>query len=355
VRGLRDRQVPLPVIAYVSLLALTFTAVDRHPSLTLSKAGFALASLATGWLASQVRWRRDELAPTLLLLAYLPVISVLIGVVLAAAGIHPLHMAEYTGVQRLQGASIPAYFGFLAAAGVAGGTALVLLAPAGPTATRRQAPWAALAILLGIACAGLSGTRGALIATIVIAAPAAVRLVRTARRGARTRRALLLGLLAVAGLMAVLPTLVERTKTSSTNDDLDTSGRAEAWSFYLDSMDGAVVGGRGIGAGPVIGEESYGLLRGDFRGTHNEYVRLFVEAGWVGVVLVVGAIAVHLAAHLARTPSRAKAGFIALTVTFAAYSIVDNTVSTFHFFLPFGLLVGIYSSPAARWDGTARW
>ena len=126
-RGLRDRVVPLPVLAYLALLGLTFTGVDRHPGLTVSKAGFALTSLAIGWLATQIRWRRSEAETTLLVIAFLPVLSVALGVVLEAAGIHPLQMAEYTGVQRLQGATIPAYFGFLAAAGSAGATALLLL------------------------------------------------------------------------------------------------------------------------------------------------------------------------------------------------------------------------------------
>ena len=307
-RGLRDRVVPLPVLAYLALLGLTFTGVDRHPGLTFAKAGFALTSLAIGWLATQIRWRRSEAETTLLVIAFLPVLSVVLGGVLDAAGIHPLHMAEYTGVQRLQGASIPAYFGFLAAAGSAGATALLLLPGASPTGNRRRVGWAVLAIVASVVCAGLSSTRGALIATVVIASPVAVRLVRMARREARARRAFVIGALALAGLVAVLPTLIERTKTSSTNDDLDTSGRAEAWTFYVDAMDGAVLAGKGIGAGPVIGEASFGLLRGDFRGTHNEYVRLFVEGGWVGVVLVVGAAAVHLRSHVRRTPPYARAG-----------------------------------------------
>ena len=344
-RGLRGRTIPLPVVAYLVLLALTFTGVDRLPGLTMAKAGFAVAAFTVGWVASQVRWRRSELDTTLLVMAYLPALSVVTGAALDAAGVHPLQMAEYTGVQRLQGASIPAYFGFLCAAGAGGATAL-LLRPSG--SARHLRPWALLALGLSIVCAGLSGTRGALIATVVVASPALVRMVRSARRRhVRLRRALLIGLLAVIGTAAVLPTLIERTKTSSTNDDLDTSGRAEAWTFYLDAMNGATLAGRGIGAGPVIGEEGFGLLRGDFRGTHNEYVRLFVESGWLGVVLVVGAVTLHLRAHLAATPAHAKAGLVALIVTFVAYSVVDNTVSTFHFFLPFGLLVGIYSSPAA--------
>jgi preprotein translocase subunit SecF len=82
-------------------------------------------------------------------------------------------------------------------------------------------------------------------------------------------------------------------------------------------------------------------------------VRLFVEGGWLGLVLVVGAVAVHLGSHLRRTPRHVRAGAITLVVVFAAYSAVDNTISNFHFFLPFGLLVGIYSMAPDTVRGTS--
>lgn len=345
-RGLRSRLVPAPVIAYGLLLVLTYTVVDRQDGLTPTKSAFALATLTVGWLASQLRWRRPEARAVLLLLTALPVLSVGTGMLLAAAGVHPLHMAEYTGVDRLQGATIPAYLGFLAVAGSAAGTALLLLRRAAGGARRRDVPWVSVGILASIVIAGLSGTRGALIASVVVASPVPLRMVRRARRGSRLVRICALAVAATIGVIGITPMLVERTKTDERTGALDTSGRAEAWSFYLDQTSDDRELGRGLGAGPVIGEAGYGVLRGDFRGTHNEYVRLYVEGGWVGSALVIGAIALHLRHHLARTPSDVRAGAAALVVAFAAYSIVDNTVSTFQFFLPFGLLVGIYSARA---------
>ena len=350
-RGLRDRLVPLPLVAYGGLFVLTFTVADRHPGLTPSKAVFALATLTIGWLASQVRWRRNEVRPVLVMLAALPTASVAAGFALAAAGVRPLAMQEYTGVDRLQGATIPAYLGFLGVAGAAAGTALLLLPRDAGGATRRQRPWAALAILASIVCVAWSGTRGALIAAVVVTAPAAWRSVwggQRAPRAGRTARAALLVVALVVSGFAVTPMLVERTRTDESSSALDTSGRAEAWTFYLREVSEEPELGRGLGAGPVIGEEGFGRLRGDFRGTHNEYVRLFVEGGWLGLVLVVGAVAVHLGSHLRRTPGHVRAGAITLVLVFAAYSAVDNTISNFHFFLPFGLLVGIYSMAPAR-------
>jgi teichuronic acid biosynthesis protein TuaE len=345
-RGMRDRVVPLPLVAYGALFVLTFTVASRHPGLTPSKAVFALATLTIGWLATQVRWRRNEVRPVLFMLAALPAVSVAAGLALAAAGVRPLSMQEYTGVHRLQGATIPAYLGFLGVAGAAAGTALLLLPRDAGGATRRQRPFAVLAILAGVASVASSGTRGALFAALAVAAPVAWRAGwgghGAAGAGRTVRAAVLVVALTVAGI-AVTPMLVERTRTDETSSALDTSGRAEAWTFYLREAAGAPELGRGLGAGPVIGEEGFGRLRGDFRGTHNEYVRLFVEGGWLGLVLVVGAVAVHLGSHLRRTPRHVRAGAIALVVVFAAYSAVDNTISNFHFFLPFGLLIGIYS------------
>jgi teichuronic acid biosynthesis protein TuaE len=349
-RGLRDRVVPLPLVAYGGLFVLTFTVASRHPGLTPSKAVFALATLTIGWLATQVRWRRNEVRPVLFMLAALPVTSVVAGLALGAARVRPLTMQEYTGVDRLQGATIPAYLGFLGTAGAAAATALLLLPRDAGGATRRQRPWAAFAIVAGVACVALSGTRGALIAVLVVVAPAAWRSVHGghgSRRAGRTVRATVLVAALVAAGFAVTPMLIERTRTDETSSALDTSGRAEAWTFYLREVSEAPELGRGLGAGPVIGEEGFGRLRGDFRGTHNEYVRLFVEGGWLGLVLVVGAVAVHLGSHLRRTPRHVRSGAITLVVVFAAYSAVDNTISNFHFFLPFGLLVGIYSMAPA--------
>lgn len=343
-RGLRGRLLPAPIVAYGLLLVLTFTVVDRQPGLTPTKSVFALATLTVGWLASQLRWRRPEIRAVLLLVTAMPVVSVVVGMGLAALGLHPLHMAEYTGVDRLQGATIPAYLGFLATAGSAAGTALLLLHRSAGGATRRDEPWVSAGIVASIVIAGLSGTRGALIACVVVASPVPLRIVRRARRGSRAVRIGALAAAAAIGIVGITPMLVERTKTDDSTDALDTSGRAEAWSFYLDQADEDRELGRGLGAGPVIGEAGYGILRGDFRGTHNEYVRLYVEGGWLGLVLVVGSIALHLRHHLARTPPEVRAGVAALVLAFAAYSIVDNTVSTFQFFLPFGLLIGMYSA-----------
>jgi teichuronic acid biosynthesis protein TuaE len=340
-RGLRKRVLPMPILAYALLFLLTYSLAGREAGLSVDKSVFALATLSLGWMAGQVRWRRREIVPVLVVIALTPILCVVAGYLLQVGGVREAVFHEYTGVDRLQGASIPAYLGFLAAGGAAASVALTHVG------ARRLG--IALAVA-GLAIGVLTGTRGAILACALIVVPIVSMFVRGHGRGGPgvvVRASLVVAVVAL-GASLFAPVVLARTFTSEADGGVDGSGRAEAWDYYLESTSGSRGFGRGLGAAPVLGEKGNEHLRGDFRGAHSEYVRLYVEGGIVGLTLVVVAVVLHLRMHYRATPRRLRPSFLALALAFAAYSAVDNTVSSFHLFVPFGIVIGIYSWVGAR-------
>jgi teichuronic acid biosynthesis protein TuaE len=337
-RGLRDRRIPHPVIAYTAVFVFTFTLAHRDLNLDTQKAIFAFVTYNVGWMAASTRWTRAEATKLATAIALVAPLSVVEGALLQVAGQTTLVIPEYTGVHRLQGATIPAFLALLGAASAAGAVVLVHLG-----LHRRGYVLAAANVVI----VALSGTRGGLIATILLLSPLAWRFVR--RPGSRMTTPLLRALVGVSVLIAAAvayaPVVIARTfnSTATPGGGINTSGRNSAWSYFLQRASASRIFGLGLGSGPLLaGEATIQRLQGDFQAQHNEYLHLYVEGGVVGFVLVLGAIVLFLSVIWRGVPDRCRPDVAALFAAFAFYSFVDNTVTTYLFFLPFGLVLSLY-------------
>ena len=333
-RGFRDHAPPPTVAAYAVVLVFTFTLAARPAGLSPDKSIFALLTLNIGWLASQIRWRFAERITILKVVAAVPLVSVVLGFVLSAAGLHLVHSVDYTGVPRLHGAGIAAY---LALAATGGAAAAVLLYRLG----RKRAGISF--VLTNLVIVALTATRGGVMATLILLVPFGLTIVLS---GGPTANQLALRIFAgmcVAFVVVAffLPPLVARSFHAG-QEGFESSGRTEAWSYFLDETKGRAAFGRGLGSAVLLAEATD--LPGDFRGVHNDVLRVFVECGFVGGLIVVFAVARTLQAVYKQTASALRADVLALFVAFLFYSFVDNTLSTFQFFLPLGLVLSVYSS-----------
>ncbi|MEY2463580.1 MAG: hypothetical protein QOH64_1718 [Acidimicrobiaceae bacterium] len=333
-RGLRDRVVPLPLLAYGVTFLVSYTLAGRLTGLNLGKSAFALVVLSIGWAAAHIRWKPSEQVPMLTCICALPLLSVVLGLVLQLGGLHQLFGGEYTGVTRLRGASIPSYVAFMATVAIA---AALLLHRLG---YRRGI---AFIIPAGLILA-LTGTRGGFIATTVILLPWGLSVAFGGRPAGPVLVLRLLGVLVVTGavLAIAVPPLVERTVNDPSGQTVDASGRLEAWQYFYQKAKTSPEFGLGLGAAPLVTKDAP-KLRADFTAAHNEYLRLYVEGGVLGFVLTVGGIIVLLQQVHRRLVQPFRRDFTALCIGFALYSITDNT-SYFAFFIPFGIIVGLYAT-----------
>jgi O-antigen ligase len=148
---------------------------------------------------------------------------------------------------------------------------------------------------LGIA---LTGTRTALIATL----PAVVFAVASLARLSTGKR-LLIGVVAVAGVLAIVPlipqTSVDRFLTTGTEISTgNLSGRGHIWKMGLQTYTQHPV--LGVGAGAFKAAVGIGKV------AHNTFISILVELGIAGIALFLGIVGVALIQALRHPPWGAR-------------------------------------------------
>src|SRR6185312_2947936 len=109
-----------------------------------------------------------------------------------------------------------------------------------------------------------------------------------------------------------------------------TSGRAEAWhEFYVIAKQSPLFG-HGLGAGPITKIREKGFLA-----QHNEYLRLFLEGGYVGGGLVLLAIVIVIGTCIRLAPRRIRLDLLGLAIGFAILAYTDNTLTSVNLQVPF--------------------
>jgi O-antigen ligase len=335
-----DRRRCAPLLAYAALVLLTESLATPLAGLSVGQTASSLATLALAWLVFAIRWdpRRDM--RLLKALAWVPALSVLLGAALSARGVLTLFRASPA---RLQGATLAATLGALAVAGVLACVVLYRIE------RWRHARWLAVA---NVAILGASLSRGAVLALAVVSVPTLVRFWRdhAAQRGARVLANVAVAVaMAVTGAVVIGSGLIARNEQASDyvagrglSHELG-SGRFEAWSVAFEQAKANILFGRGLGAGPIVGQTP-GSPQG-FTAQHNEYLRMLLEGGIVGGLIVLVSIAWTLADTVGRAPPRVRADLWAGAAALAVFSTTENTLTTPAISLAFLLVFAIGAAP----------
>jgi O-antigen ligase len=319
----------------------------------------SFVTLTVGWTALSVRWRWDADVRSLKVLAGLPVTCVLLGVALQAEGLHQFWTTA-TGFDtstRLAGASIPAQLAL---------TSFVACITASICYRVTRWRWAPVLVVANAAILGLTISRGAAIALAIAMLYPALRFALSRGPAFRMPQWLRISALAVAViivLVVVLPAFLSRDTGGyyipgvGTQRDT-TSGRSKAWAQFFAIGKQSPLFGHGLGAGPITKVQEQGFLA-----QHNEYLRLFLEGGYVGGGLVLLAIVVVVATCIARSPPAIRFDLLSLVAGFAFLSYTDNTLTSVSLSIPFCLVLGICASwsstrprphvPPGPWQGQA--
>jgi teichuronic acid biosynthesis protein TuaE len=337
-RGL-DRRKCAPLCAYVFVTVSSEVLGTALPGLTVSQTAASLATLSLGWLVFAMNWdwRRDQ--RLLKVLAWVPIMSVAVAAALQADGI--LAVFRHTTPPRLEGATIAAWLATLSLCAVM--ACLVLY-------RRQQWRWAKWLGLADAAILGATLTRGAVLALGIVMLPTIVRFVRrqlAARGSAGVVKLAVAAVAALAAAAALVPGLQERNEHASVlvgghGAHEIASGRFEAWTFAYDQAKVNLAFGRGVGAGPLVGRIP-GSPAG-FIAQHNEYVRMLLEVGILGAVILLLSMFTTIRSVIRRAPVEIRADLTAAGIAFAIYSITENTLSATPLAVAFLLVLGIASS-----------
>jgi O-antigen ligase len=118
-----------------------------------------------------------------------------------------------------------------------------------------------------------------------------------------------------------------------------TSGRKDAWKEIYAIAEQSPLFGHGLGAGPITKIAEKGFLA-----QHNEYLRLFLEGGYVGGGLVLLAIVLVVGMCIARAPPFIRLDLAGVAFAWAGLSYYDNTLTSINLTVPLCLVLGIVAS-----------
>ncbi|MGI6227388.1 MAG: O-antigen ligase family protein, partial [Peptococcales bacterium] len=331
--GLRKRN-NIIIIAYLIIFCFTFTFSTRHPNLNLLQIIKTFLGITLSWTLLNLHWDKKLISKSLLSIIWLPSISIGVGIILHLLEIRSAFDIEYTGALRLQGANIAPHLAMLAFIGFA-----VAICEYLRTKNRFSFAMGIINFVIII----FTGTRGAMLATIFLIMTffySQVRKVLTFNKSGLFSMVLFM-VITIGIVVIYFPHIEKRMAGTVFESNFNTSGRIEAWRYFIGEGSENILFGRGLGAGTVANQ---GEVRGGFRVPHNEYIRMYVEGGVIGTLLLLsGFFSVFKEIFRTIVPEE-RLCFLALILGFALYSFTDNTLSTTQFSIPFAWYLAVLSS-----------
>jgi len=326
--GLRRGITPWPLLAVLYLAAQSALLADLDPRLTPQVMALSALDLALPWTLVHLVVAPGSRARYALLMALLATLCVALGVVLHLAGVHALYFGSATRGLRLHGANNAGWLACLAFAGFA-----IALHEA---LQRRHRGLAALAAG-NFALAMLTGGRMGVAACLVLAAGYAGFAGLPARRRIGRPANLALALGGGLGLLLLGAWMIHGLRAEQIEEVFSLSGRDTIWSRYLDQFLDSPLFGRGLGAGS-LGVNYFQL-------PHNEYLRLLVEGGVVGLLVYGGAVVLWARRVLALIAPGERPFVRALFLALAVYALTDNIFTMVPALVPFLYLALLLGEP----------
>jgi|GEM_PF-970772 len=272
-----------PGIAF-ALMFVIGLAHGLWPGLTTDDSLRTLIGSAAPFAFSFSRLSRRWCASIIQATMWIPTLIIVFGCLLAAAHLRPLLAADEGGSVRLAGSTHPAFLAVYAMTGAY--AALVELYRTGRTRYLMIFGLNALILLA-------TGSRSPLACEVMTAGVAFVAL--RSRSFTLRKRVLpmLLGLFALPVLLALSATTDSlRLLTMLSGHATNLSGRDVIWPFFEAAWDQSPWFGWGVGTGKEVVDPN--SMTAKLLGTtaaHNEYLRIGVEGGYVGLGLLAGFMA----------------------------------------------------------------
>jgi O-antigen ligase len=311
--------------AMVGMYVISVLFSSRWPGLTQPQMLKTLVALLMPFLIFQIKIKRTWIEPILLVIACLPILSVLLGYVAQLSGMRDIlrrpweiMSQDYAGAYRLGGITISAYLAFHAFAAF-----FVSLYQAIIFKRKFYYFLSAIAFVILV----LTGTRTPIVCSILFAGFAFLFASPRDLQGSSKFVLFVVGATLIGALMAVYgDNLLVRFLPGYKESVINTSGRAAAWTYLLTAFQVNPIFGRGVGTSAIILADDAAFSQ-TIAAAHNEFLRLLVDAGIVGLFIYVSAFVAFFVRE-ARAFDRGQAILLwGVLLSFAAYSFTDNTIS----------------------------
>ncbi len=305
-----------PAYAYVAIAAFG-AATGLHPDLSSADSLRSLIGSAAPLLFGFSRLSRAWAEAILRLCRLIPVLTVVAGGTLFAAGLRPIFVDS--GGWRLAALGHPAFLGGFCLTAIYAGLAAWLR-----TGRMQEILLLSLNFLL-LAATGARAPMmyGALVAlgTLLFAASPIVP--------AHSRRLLLLAVLCLLPVILLAAGALPEIRLFNvlSHETTNLSGRDLLWPEFEHAADAAPWFGWGIGAGNIILPPDGAVAR--LIGTwaaHNEYLRMRVEGGYVGLALLLACFILWAWRNILPLPYGERVLMRLVFAAFACHAYTDNVL-----------------------------
>ncbi|MBV9656336.1 MAG: O-antigen ligase family protein [Acetobacteraceae bacterium] len=285
-----------------------------HPQLepiaSLRSLAGSVAPFVFSFVRTPVRWS----SAVIRCVRWLPCILVAAGAALAVAGVHPAFV-DQSGF-RLQATGIPAFLGGFAEIAI---FACLLEA----MRNGRASDLWLLGVNIGVLV--LAGARMPMAVTSAVALAMLLFLPSPAVRVGHRLPIILGAAIVVPIAIAAAGELSDIRLFHVLSDVGSMSGRDLLWPLFLQAWEEQPLLGHGLGAAKVIVSPDSAVAH--LTGTtapHNEYLRIGVEGGVVGLALLVACLVAWTVAHTSRMPALDRRALRLVMIGLAVHAATDN-------------------------------
>jgi len=327
-----------PAWAFLAMAALGL-ALGIHPDLNRADHLRSVIGSLAPFAFCFCRIPRDRALVLLTVIRWCPIIAVALGASLTLAGLRPLFVEG--GGARLAGLGHPA---FLAGVTMVGVYACLIATYRRDHTPDRWLLGANLLILLATgARAPVACTAAVVVLTLLCVPSASV----PAHRRVFTILAMVCAIPILVALAGDLSDI--RLLHLLTTDAAHLSGRERLWPLFEAAADGAPWFGWGIGAGNIVvppGSAVAKLLK--TWAAHNEYLRIRVDGGWIGLGLLIASFIAWVTIRTARLPPADRWIMRLVFLAFAAHAVTDNVLISTPACVLFTFAAAVFASGEQR-------
>lgn len=278
----------------------------------------AVISTVLGFLIICVNWPTDDKEEILKRISFIPICSIIIGIIIIPLNIVPFF--SRAGNVGLGGASMATNLSFFCISAIMAALSVYKI---NSNVKYRLLAYINFLILL------LTLTRGGILAGFIMIFPDIIKwLKETPKSFNKFIITLLIIGISIVPVMHIAELLLER---SFTNGEFNSSGRFEAWSYMIDIVDNKYIG-NGFG---FLKTATGGTLDRGFNAAHNEYIRIYLETGYIGLILHTILFGISFKTILAEQKIFTKKTIYFFILAFLVYSFTDNTITNYRFWIPF--------------------
>lgn len=323
------------LVLVIVLATLVSAAGTQYPDFGFDRYFRGLVSLVTPFLLLCAEPTRRDSERLTLILAFAPLAVMLTGALYQIGGIHPLWYTDFLTATRLQGSLSPAGLGSVCYVGT---IAAVLRAALAPHQTYR---WLGLAAV-NAAILVLSAARMPLALTALVCVTVYLTMINPHVTGIIA--AIMAGIPVAATILLLFgDALLARFESQSL------SGRDLIWQYLEAALAEYPAFGVGIGHQILLLPERVMTLTATMA-AHNEYLRVAVETGYPGAVLIFCAIAL-ICLNIWRSARVGRnVAFLVICASFFLYCATDNALSSG--VAPLALVLASFAFPRRRQAGT---